>query len=93
MKALIHRLASMKIAVTLLVVLLVSMAAGTIVESARGTDAAHHVVYGSLWFRGLLVLFALNLLCSLVDLWPYGRGRIGFVLTHASMLLILVGAL
>ena len=93
MKTLIHRLGSMKIAVVLLVVILAAMAAGTIVESSRGTDAAARAVYGAAWFRVLLGLFACNVLCSIVDLFPWGRARIGFVLTHGSMLVILAGAL
>jgi len=92
-KTLIHRLGSIKIAVVLLIVILAAMAAGTIVESARGTEAAASAVYYASWFRILLGLFATNILFSLVDLWPWGRQRIGFVLTHGSMLVILLGAL
>ncbi len=93
MKTWIHRLGSIKIAVVLLVIVLIALAAGTIVESARGTEAAARLVYGSLWFRFLLGLFAANVAFSLIDLWPWGRQRIGFLLTHGSMLLILLGAL
>jgi ABC-type transport system involved in cytochrome c biogenesis permease subunit len=92
-KTLIHRLGSIKIAVVVLVVILAAMAAGTIVESARGTEAAARAVYYAAWFRLLLGLFAANVLFSLIDLWPWGRQRIGFVLTHGSMLIILLGAL
>ncbi len=93
MKPLIHRLGSIKIGVVLLVVILLAMAAGTIVESARGSEAAARAVYYAAWFRSLLGLFAANVLFSIIDLWPWGRQRIGFVLTHGSMLLILLGAL
>ena len=93
MKTWIHRLGSIKIAVVLLVVVLIALAAGTIIESALGTGVAARLVYGSLWFRFLLGLFAANAALSLVDLWPWGRQRIGFVLTHGSMLLVLLGAL
>ena len=93
MKTWVHTLGSMRIAVVLLCLLVVALAAGTIVESSRGSEAAALVVYGALWFRVLLGLFAANVLFSLVDLWPWGRQRVGFVLTHGSMLLILAGAL
>jgi len=89
----IHRLGSMKIAVVLLVIVLVAMAVGTIVESTRGTATAMHTVYGAVWFWILLGLFGANILCSLIDLFPWGGARIGFVLTHGSMLIILCGAL
>jgi cytochrome c-type biogenesis protein CcsB len=92
-KTWIHRLGSMKLGIGLLVLALVSMASGTIVESLRGSDAAMHAVYGAFWFRALLGLFGANLLFSLVDQFPWGRQKIGFLLTHGSMLIILVGAL
>jgi cytochrome c-type biogenesis protein CcsB len=84
---------SIRIAVVLLTIILVVLAAGTIVESARGSAEAQRLVYLAGWFRALLAVFALNLACSLVDLWPWGRDRIGFVLTHGAMLLVLGGAL
>src|SRR4051794_30962529 len=93
MKDLTHRLASLKITVVLLVVLLLSLAAGTIVESVQGAPAAARLVYGASWFRALLGFYALHLVCSLVDLWPWGRTRVGYAITHASMLVILGGAL
>jgi cytochrome c-type biogenesis protein CcsB len=93
MKALIHRFASLQITVGLLVAILVALAAGTIVESRHGADAAKHLVYGAAWFHVLLAVFALNLSCSLVDLWPWGRRRIGYVITHGSMLVVLTGSL
>ncbi len=93
MKTWIHRLGSMKIAIVLLVVILTTMAAGTIVESRSGSEAAGRIVYDAAWFHLLLGLFALNIFFSLIDLFPWGRPRIGFVLTHGSMLVILTGAL
>ena len=93
MKALLLRFASLRVTVALLVLLLVSLAAGTIVESARGAEAATRAVYAAPWFRALLAVFASNLGCSLVSLWPWGRRRIGYVITHGSMLVILAGAL
>ena len=93
MKNLIQRFASLRITITLLVLILVALAAGTIVESLHGAPAAGRLVYGAPWFRALLAVFALNLLCSLVALWPWGQRRIGYVITHGSMLLILAGAL
>ncbi len=93
MRSWIRILASMPLAVGVLVVIVVTLAAGTIVESIHGTETALRLIYGSLWFRLLLGLFALNLVCSLIELWPWGRARIGFVMTHGSLLLILAGAL
>jgi ABC-type transport system involved in cytochrome c biogenesis permease subunit len=83
---------SLKLAVAILVVLVGALSSGTIVESRAGADAAARVVYASPWFRALLALFALNVAASLVHLWPWGRTRLGFALTHTSLLVILVGA-
>jgi cytochrome c-type biogenesis protein CcsB len=93
MKAFIDRFASLRVTVSLLVLILVALAAGTIVESLHGAEAAGRAVYGAPWFRALLAVFALNLGCSLVKLWPWGRRRIGYAITHLSMLVILAGAL
>ena len=72
MKALVDRFASLRVTVTLLVLVLVALAAGTIVESLHGAEAALRSVYGAPWFYALLAVFALNLACSLVSLWPWG---------------------
>jgi cytochrome c-type biogenesis protein CcsB len=93
MKALVDRIASLRVTVSLLVLLLAALAGGTIVESLHGAPAAGRLVYGSAWFRVLLAAFATNLACSLVGLWPWGRRRTGYAITHLSMLVILVGAL
>jgi cytochrome c-type biogenesis protein CcsB len=93
MKSLVHSFASLRVTVCLLVALVAALSAGTVVESRHGATAAAVLVYGASWFRLLMAVFALNLSCSLVDLWPWGRRRIGYVITHGSMLVILVGAL
>src|SRR5262245_35610208 len=89
----IHRIGSMKLGIVLLLAVLLAMAAGTIVESAKGSDTAMRAVYGAVWFRLLLGVFGVNLFFSLVDRFPWGRQTIGFALTHGAMLVILVGAL
>jgi cytochrome c-type biogenesis protein CcsB len=92
MTRIIGALASLKLTVGLLMVILVVLATGTIIESLHGAEAAR-VVYYSPSFFILLGAFAVNLTASLIDRWPYGRYRIGYVITHASMLLILLGSL
>ena len=92
MKKLFAFLASLKLAVILLVVLLVGLSVGTIIETRTNAEAAGRLVYFAPWFLALQGLFALNVALSLVDLFPWGRKRIGFLVVHASLLLILVGA-
>jgi cytochrome c-type biogenesis protein CcsB len=91
-RTLVHRFASMKIAVTLLVALLVVLGAGTIVESAKGAETAGRLVYYAWWFHALEAAFAINVLASIVDHWPWGARRTGFLFTHSSLIVILTGA-
>ncbi len=93
MRAFFDRFASLRVTVSLLVLILVALAAGTIVESLHGASAALRSVYRAPWFLALLAVFATNLCCSLVSLWPWGRRRVGYAITHLSMLVILAGAL
>ena len=92
MKKLLSNLASLKLTVVLVLLIGVVLSAGTILESMRGAEAAK-AVYEASWFYALLGLFALNVVCALADRWPQNRWRIGFAITHLSMLLILAGAL
>ena len=93
MNKLIKTLASLKLAVILLIVTVVALAAGTIVESARGTDAAGQLVYHALWFRILLAALGLNTFFAIAERWPINNYRIGFLVTHLAMVVILLGAL
>ncbi len=92
MKRFVDTLASLKLAVVLLVVLLIGLSAGTILESRTDAATAGRLVYYSWWFLGLQGLLCANVACSLASHFPWGNKRIGFVVTHASLLLIFVGA-
>ncbi len=92
MKKLLNNLASLKLAVILLVLLLLGLAAGTIIESAHGTEAAGRLVYYSWWFLGLQGAFAANVIASIAKHFPWGKARAGFVTTHTAILVILLGA-
>jgi cytochrome c-type biogenesis protein CcsB len=92
MKKLFAYLASLRLAVCLLVLLLLGLSVGTIIESRSGAEVAGRLVYYAWWFLGLQGLFAVNLAMSLADLFPWGKKRVGFVIVHASLLLIFLGA-
>jgi cytochrome c biogenesis protein ResB len=53
---------------------------------------AGRVVYYSWWFLALQGIFALNVALSIADLFPWGKKRIGFLVLHASLLLVFAGA-
>jgi cytochrome c-type biogenesis protein CcsB len=67
-------------------------AIGTVVESRHGREEAFAHVYGTAWFDFFLFLIALNLVLAVVIRIPIQRHQWGFVLTHLSIVLLLVGA-
>ncbi len=93
MRRIVEMLGSMKITVGLLLVLLVVLATGTIIESTQSREAAAQMVYGANWFFALLGLFTLNLAASMTLKWPWTWSKVGFLITHGSMVVILVGSL
>ena len=92
MKKLFDLLSSLKLAVILLVLLLIGLSIGTIVESRAGVETAGAMVYYSWWFLGLQGLFATNVGLSIASLFPWGKRRLGFLLLHASLLVIFAGS-
>ncbi len=93
MDRLIDSLASLKLAVVLLILLLLGLAAGTIIESSRGVEAAGRLVYYSFWFLTLQCAVAINVLASIIRYFPWGKYRVGFLITHASLIFIFCGAI
>jgi cytochrome c-type biogenesis protein CcsB len=89
----LKRAASLKVAVALLVLLLLGLAAGTIIETSAGTEVAGQTVYYSYWFMALEGVFGLNLLAALITGYPWSRERLGFLVTHGALIVILLGAL
>jgi cytochrome c-type biogenesis protein CcsB len=92
MKNLIHSLASLKLAVGLLIALLVGLACGTILESRSGPEEAGRMVYYSWWFLVLQGVFAANVIAAIAKYYPWGKARVGFLTTHSAMIVILIGA-
>lgn len=89
---LLQTIGSLWLAAALLVLIAVTMAAATIYETREGTDRALAVFYKSRWFGYLLALLAINLLAAFLVRGPYTRKQIGFLATHAAILLVAIGA-
>ncbi|MBU3758940.1 MAG: cytochrome c biogenesis protein ResB [Candidatus Omnitrophica bacterium] len=85
-------LASVKLAVPIILALMVILSAGTIVESLHGPDAAKLLVYDTLWFAAVLVLLGVNVLAAALDRLPWQKKHTGFVITHLGIIVILVGS-
>jgi len=88
----LHAFASLWVGAVFLVLILVALACGTLYESAHGTEQALAAFYMSRWFHGLLALLGVNVFVALALRFPFTREKIGFVVTHTSILLILIGA-
>lgn len=84
---------SLKLAVILLLCLAAALAAGTIQESLHDMKVARDAVYHSGWFALLLFLLAVNVGCAALSRYPWKRRHTGFVITHAGIILILLGSL
>lgn len=89
----LHGIASLWVGAVLLVLILVGLACATLYESMHGTEQTLAEFYMSPWFHGLLALLGINVFIALALRFPFTRDKIGFVVTHTSILLILLGAL
>ena len=88
-----RRLASLKLAVMLIVTLLSVLAWATLVEASRGRDFTQWYVYRSTWFLLLLSLLGISVLSAAAVRFPWRRRQIGFLITHAGLLVLLAGAI
>ena len=86
-------LASLRLAVLLLVVLAVLLACTTVVEALRGTEYVQWYVYHGVWFIALLVILAANVLAAALVRFPWKRRHLGFLSTHLGVLVLLGGSL
>ena len=92
-KAIFRLLASLKLAVTLIVLLAAVLAVATFIESAQGRDCARWYVYTTDWFIALLGMLGVNILTATLIRFPWNRRQVGFVITHCGLLVLLSGAI
>jgi hypothetical protein len=83
---------SLKLAVFSILTLASVLAVATVMESLYGMRGAHALVYGQLWFFGVLGMLATNVLCAALSRFPWKRHQIGFVVTHSGILILLAGS-
>jgi hypothetical protein len=85
-------LSSVKLAVILLAVLIVATAIGTIYESKFDAKVARAYVYEAPWFNAWMILLGVNLAAAAFSRYPWKKHHTGFVITHAGIITLLVGA-
>ena len=86
-------LASLKLAMLLLAVIIVATAFGTYYESKYNADVARRMVYNHWWFDAWLTMLCVNLFCVAAIRYPWKPHQTGFVITHAGIIVLLVGGL
>ena len=88
----VHLLGSLNLAVVLLITIAGAIAFATIMESKFDSKVAAYYIYNAAWFNFWLLGLGLNLLCAALTRWPWQRKHLGFVVTHAGIILLLSGA-
>jgi hypothetical protein len=86
-------LASLKLAVVVILALATVIAIGTIVESRYDAFAAAERVYHTPWMYGVLGLLVVNLVAVMVDRWPWKKRHTPFLMAHVGIIILLLGAL
>ncbi len=85
-------LSSVKLAVILLAVLIFATAVGTICESRFDAKVARAYVYEAPWFDAWMILLGVNLAAAAFSRYPWKKHHTGFVITHAGIITLLIGA-
>lgn len=85
-------LASLKLAVVLILLLAILLGLATFVEANFGTAAVAFLVYQTWFFAALLSLLAVNIFCAASIRFPWKRHQTGFVITHVGLLTLLAGS-
>jgi len=85
-------LASLKLAVLCLAGLSAVLAYATFFESWYGTSAVQEWIYQTRGFALLLAFLGINILCAALIRYPWKRRQIGFLITHAGLLILLAGS-
>lgn len=93
LKKLNKPLASLKLAVFVILAIATITAVGTIIEARYDSYAAKKLVYDTWFMYAILGLLVLNLVAVMVDRWPWKKRHAAFVLAHIGIIIILGGGL
>jgi hypothetical protein len=88
-----HFCGSLKLAMLLLAVLIVAIIIGTIVESRFDASVAQTYIYDAPWFLAWLAVLCVNLVGAVLVRYPWKPHQAGFIITHAGIIVILIGAI
>lgn len=85
-------LASLKLAMLSLGTLVVYLTVGMFFERSYGNQALQDYFYRTWYFALLLGVLGLNILCAALIRYPWKKRQTGFVVTHAGLLVLIVGS-
>lgn len=86
-------LASLELAVCLILIVGTVCVAGTIYESNYTARLAQRLVYRTAWFDFLLAMIFINVVFATLSRYPWRITQTGWLITHLGVLTILVGSL
>lgn len=89
----IHALGSLRFALVLLATIAVACAVATFAESKLNTRVAQDFIYRAPWFLLWLAVLCVNLASAALSRWPWQKKHLGFVVTHAGIITLLLGAM
>ncbi|MBL7555678.1 MAG: cytochrome c biogenesis protein ResB [Bdellovibrionaceae bacterium] len=92
-KKVLKFLASIKLAVIVIIGIATLTAIGTFVESKYDAATAKKLVYDSIYMNIVMGVFAVNLIAVMVDRWPWKLRHISFIFAHVGILCIMAGQL
>src|SRR5688572_23979675 len=92
-RRLFDMLASLRLAVPVMVTLGTTCLFATLYESKHGTAAVQRDVYKTGWFAAILVFLGINIFCAMMSRYPWKKHHTGFVMAHIGILILLVGSL
>jgi hypothetical protein len=90
---LLKSLASLKLAVVVILAFATLISIGTFVEARYDATAARKLVYNTYWMYSVMGLLAINLIAVMVDRWPWKSRHAPFVFAHIGILILMVGAI
>ncbi len=86
-------LASLKLAVIIIISLGIISAIGTIVEAKYDARYAQKVVFHSPWMYAIMALLCVNLINVMIDRLPWKKHHLGFILAHIGIIVLIIGSL
>lgn len=93
-RRLIKKLASLRLAVFVIIALGTITAWGTFVEASyNDAVAAQKIVYHSVWMYSVMGTLTVNLIAVMIDRWPWQwRRHTGFVMAHIGLIVLMSGS-